>query len=72
MDKLSGERELYDLENDPYELRNIAEENRVIVNRLSQQLEKIKRSHNLIKDAPSMSNVSVEQLKKTLKSLGYL
>ncbi len=64
-----GEEELYDLENDPVERRNLAGERLEIVERLRPLLERWVRENPLERRAADELD---EELERTLRSLGYL
>ena len=69
----SAPRELYDLQNDPGEKRNVFKENGIVARKLQRALEeKIKGSVALSKKIIPNDVKIDDKVKETLKSLGYI
>lgn len=69
----SGPRELYDLQEDPGEKRNVFEENRAVARKLHRVLEeKIKSSLALSQRILPKDGKMDDKVKEVLKSLGYI
>jgi arylsulfatase A-like enzyme len=64
---------LFDLENDPFELDNISEQNHKIVEHLENMLSQINSTGNFeFKKIHELSDDETEKAKKILKELGYI
>jgi len=62
---------LYDLKNDPEEIKNIASESLTIVENMEQKLQEI-ISTKKSKKNQSMEPKDIEKVEKELRKLGYL
>ena len=74
-DRLSKSKNvhLYDLENDPFELSNISEQNPDIIENLEREFLQINPTGNFaFKKTQEFSDEEAEKIEKDLKKLGYI